>query len=86
MSPTPQTMTAVAVVLSILATVAVVGRFYARHLKDVGIKSDDWTVLLALVSQRNTEKVKWLGNRLTRSNCILLLVSYLDYGSCVDCG
>ena len=49
MSPTPQGVIVVAVILPTFATLAVVARLYARRDKKAGIKSDDWTIMLALV-------------------------------------
>ena len=53
MSPTPRGVIAVAVILPTSATFAVIARLYARRAKKAGIKSDDWTILLALVCVQN---------------------------------
>ncbi len=44
-------MYAIATVLSILAIVAIVLRFYARRIKRTALWWDDYTILLALVRQ-----------------------------------
>ena len=49
MSPTPQEVIAVAVILPCSGTIAVALRFYARRIYRAGLKSDDWTILIALV-------------------------------------
>ena len=49
MDESPGKMYALAIVLSILATVAVVLRFYARRLKKVSLSWDDYLIVLALV-------------------------------------
>lgn len=49
MSPSPQGVIAVAVVLPTFATFAVVARIWARRAKKISIKSDDWTIILGLV-------------------------------------
>lgn len=49
MSPTPQGVIIVAIILPMFATIAVIARLYARRAKKSGIKSDDWTITLALV-------------------------------------
>lgn len=51
MSPTPQGVVAVTAILSSLSTVAVGTRFYVRRMKSIQLKSDDWTILVALVGQ-----------------------------------
>ena len=53
MSPTPQGVIAVAVILPAFAACAVVGRFSARRMKRVRLQSDDWTIALALVWRSN---------------------------------
>ena len=60
MSPTPQQVVAVAVVLSCLSTIAVALRFYVRKMKKIQLKSDDWTILVALVrwSQSDVENLR----------------------------
>ena len=40
---------ALCIVFPILAILAVAGRFWARHLKHLALKADDWTILIALV-------------------------------------
>lgn len=52
MSPTPQGVIAVAVILPSFATVAVVLRFYVHRMKKLPLKSDAWTILAALVRRR----------------------------------
>ena len=42
-------MYALAIMLSILAIVAIILRFYARHIKQTAILWDDYAILLALV-------------------------------------
>ena len=37
------------IVFPVLAILAVTGRFWARHLKNLPLKADDWTILIALV-------------------------------------
>lgn len=49
MSPTSQGVVAVAVILTSLSTVAVGTRFYVRLKKRIQLKSDDWTILVALI-------------------------------------
>ena len=49
MDESPGKMYALAAVLSILATVAVVLRFYARRIKKVSLSWDDYLIVLALV-------------------------------------
>ncbi|KAL2036478.1 hypothetical protein N7G274_010813 [Stereocaulon virgatum] len=49
MSPTPQEVIAVAVILPCFGTIAVALRFYTRSIYRAGLKSDDWTILIALV-------------------------------------
>ena len=50
MSPSPAGVYAAAVVLPVCGTVAVAARFFVRAIhRKVGLKSDDWTILLALV-------------------------------------
>ena len=49
MEESPGKMYALATVLSILATVAVILRFYARRIKKVHLSWDDYLVVLALV-------------------------------------
>lgn len=58
MSPTTQSVTTVAVVLSTFATFAVVARLYTRLLKKVGIKSDDWTMVVAMVYPGHVKEVE----------------------------
>ena len=41
----------VAIVFPILATFAVLFRFYARKIKSQRLKADDWTILLTLVNR-----------------------------------
>lgn len=38
------------IIVTVLATVAVVARFLARHLSNANLWLDDWTILIALVS------------------------------------
>ena len=79
MSPTPQGVIAVATVLPMFATFAVIARLYARRAKKAGIKSDDWTIILALVCVRI---------RAINSHTLLTLScsvgSSLDYRDLVD--
>ena len=49
MSPTPQGVIAVAVILPSFASIAVALRFYVRRKKKTQLQSDDWTILVALV-------------------------------------
>ncbi|KAL8657519.1 MAG: hypothetical protein Q9226_001833 [Calogaya cf. arnoldii] len=51
MEESPGKMYALAVVMTLLATVATALRFYSRHIKKAGFSWDDWTVLPALVRQ-----------------------------------
>ncbi len=51
MSPTPNGVVAVAVMLTSLSTVAVGTRFFVRLTKRIQLKSDDWTILVALVGR-----------------------------------
>ena len=79
MSPTPKGVIAVAIILPIFATFAVIARLYARRTKKAGIKSDDWTIILALVCVRI---------RVINSHTFLTLFcsvgSSLDYRNHVD--
>lgn len=50
MDESPGKMYALAIVLSVLAIVAVVSRFYARRIKKGNLFLDDYLVVLALVS------------------------------------
>lgn len=59
MSPSPQGVVAVGVVLSCLPTIAVMLRIYVRHMKKTRLGSDDWSILAATVSssqRRRCEK------------------------------
>ena len=49
MGETPEKMYAMAVILSVLAMVAVVLRFYARYLKAAGYWWDEYLIVPALV-------------------------------------
>ena len=49
MAETPGKMYALASVLTVLAIVAVVLRFYSRRIKKVGVSWDDYLIVLALV-------------------------------------
>ncbi|KAF3003335.1 hypothetical protein E8E14_000770 [Neopestalotiopsis sp. 37M] len=49
------TNTAVGSVMAVLAIAAVVARFYARYTKKSGYKSDDWLMLLALITMIGTD-------------------------------
>ena len=49
MSPNQGAVYAVAVVLAGVATIAVGLRIYIRKSRQIGIGSDDWTVIAALV-------------------------------------
>ena len=49
MSPTPQGVIAVAIILPSFATVAVVMRFYVHRTKRLPLQSDVWTILVAMV-------------------------------------
>ena len=49
MAETPGKMYALASVLTILAIVAVILRFYSRRIKKVGVSWDDYLIVLALV-------------------------------------
>lgn len=50
MSPNPQAVYAVAIVLPACGTIAVALRFYVRKItRKVGLKSDDWTIFVALI-------------------------------------
>ena len=49
MTETPGKMYALASVLTVLAIVAVVLRFYSRRIKKVGVSWDDYLIVLALV-------------------------------------
>ena len=40
---------AMAIFLPFIATIAVIGRLYARHMKGVKLLSDDWLAIVALV-------------------------------------
>ena len=51
MEESPGKMYALAVVMTLLATVATALRFYSRHIKKAGFSWDDWTLLPALVWQ-----------------------------------
>lgn len=49
MSPTPQGVIAVAVILPCFGTIAVALRFYVRKMKGLQLQNDDWTILVAMV-------------------------------------
>lgn len=49
MGETPEKMYAMAVILSVMAVVAVVLRFYARYLKAAGYWWDEYLIVPALV-------------------------------------
>lgn len=50
--------------LSALATVLVLARFIIRIHTKVGLKADDWTILIALVrTQPSTPKNDWVADR-----------------------
>ena len=56
MSPTPQGVIAVAVLLPSFGTIAVALRFYVRKVKGAQVQSDDWTILVGLVSWKPKSK------------------------------
>lgn len=58
MSPTPQGVIAVGVILPTFSTFAVVLRIYVRRMKDAHLQGDDWTILLALVCMNNGHELQ----------------------------
>ena len=50
MGESPAKMYALSTILTIMAIVAVVSRFYARHIKRVNPSWDDYLIVLALVN------------------------------------
>ena len=54
MSPSAGGVVCVAVMLPIVDTVAVASRFWVRRMKKAQLKSDDWTILVALVCNAKT--------------------------------
>ena len=55
MGETPGKMYALATVLTLLATIAVLLRIYARKIKNAILAWDDYMILLALVSRVSRE-------------------------------
>ena len=51
MSPSPQGVVAVAVILPVFSMIAVIARFHVRKIKSTKLGSDDWSMLIAMVSQ-----------------------------------
>ena len=62
MAETPGKMYALASVLTILAIVAVVLRFYSRRIKKVGVSWDDYLIVLALVGLFPCDSGIWTGD------------------------
>jgi len=53
MEDTPEEMYAIAVVMTVLATLAVILRLHARRLRKMDLAWDDYTMILALVMPSN---------------------------------
>ena len=82
MSPTPQGMIAVAVILPVFATLAVVARISVRRMKGTRLFSDDWTILVALVRPMNGAS---LVENLHGSITTRQLDAHVDNGNHTDC-
>lgn len=54
------TLWVVNTIFIVLATLAVIGRFYARKLRSLPLGADDWTICFSLVGTRVHDRAKKL--------------------------
>lgn len=54
-TPSPLSVVAASVALSVLSVVAVALRFWARHVQRATLLMDDWLLVPALVSLQNSQ-------------------------------
>lgn len=77
MAETPGKMYALASVLTVLAIVAVVLRFYSRRIKKVGASWDDYLIVLALVG---VFPLMLASERMTYISALLKDLHYCHWG------